>query len=98
MTVKIMQLGEMDMQSYGEYVKRVTAIHHETVRRLVDHDEANLRELAELFEDVANLYLNISEEIHVHFISDEVRERLFPVLKSDLPSSPTEHLVAETGG
>jgi phosphate uptake regulator len=85
------------MQSYSDYVKRVTAIHHETVRRLIDHDGTNLREIAELFEDVANLYLNISEEIHAHLISEEV-ERLCPGLQSSLPSFPTEHLEAETEG
>ena len=89
--------GIRDMQSYGDYVKRVTAIHHETVRRLVDHDGTNPRDIAAFFEDVANIYLDISEEIHAKFISEEV-ERLFPVLQSIAKSSPTGNLEAKTEG
>ena len=85
------------MQSYGDYVKRVTAIHHETVRRLVDHEGTNPRDIAAFFEDVANIYLDISDEIHANLISEEV-ERLFPVLQSTAPSSSTANLGAGTAG
>ena len=85
------------MQSYDDYMERVMAIHHETVRRLVDRDGTNLPEIAEMFEDIANLYLDISEEIRVHLISEEVG-RLFPVLPSIASLSSTEHLGAEIAG
>jgi hypothetical protein len=73
------------MQNYCDYIKRVTAIHHETVRRLVDRDDTSLPELAELFEDVANFYLNISEEIHAHTISEEVRACVRQVPQATVP-------------
>ena len=89
--------GLRDMKNYAEYMKQVTAIHHETIRRLVDHDATSPSEIAALFEEVANLYLDISEEIRAHIISEEV-ERLFPFLQSISPSSPTANLEAGTGG
>ena len=83
------QLGPKNMQDYCNYVKRVTAIHKEAVQRLVDCDDTNLLELAELFEDVANLYLDISEDIRARFIFLEVGidTRLAPRVPA--PSSAT---------
>ncbi len=64
------------MEEYYEYVKRVTAIHNETVRRLVDNNETSPLQLMELFEDVANVYLNISEEIRSRLFSQEIGPEL----------------------
>ncbi len=83
------------MQEYRDYIKRVTAIHHETVRRLADRDDTNLLELAEMFEDVANHYLSISEDIRAHFISEEVWTRFLAGRQSAATSSPTTYPRAE---
>jgi hypothetical protein len=60
------------MREYYDYVKQVTAIHNEAVRRLVDFEDTNLLELAELFEDAANHYYDISERIREQFILKEI--------------------------
>ena len=51
------------MQEYHDYLKQVTSIHNETIRRLVNNDSTPPLELAAMFEDIANLYLDISDEI-----------------------------------
>ena len=51
------------MQEYHAYLKQVTSIHNETIRRLVNNDSTPPLELAAMFEDIANLYLDISDEI-----------------------------------
>jgi len=48
---------------YRDYLKRVTAIHTEMVQRLADNERTNPLELAALFEDAANRYLDIAEDI-----------------------------------
>jgi hypothetical protein len=80
------------MEEYYEYVKRVTAIHNETVRRLVNSSDTNPVQLMELFEDVANVYLNISEENRSRFFSQEARLNSPAGRLSAEPSSPTVHL------
>ena len=69
-----------DMREYYAYVKRVTVVHHEAVRRLLARDDTDPLELAELFEDTANLYLDISEGIRARLISEQVRS-LFPAVR-----------------
>ena len=61
--------GPTAMKSYCDYMKRVTAIHKSTVQRLLDSEETDLLEIAELFEDTANLYQDISEEVRAKVIS-----------------------------
>ncbi len=91
----LVHLGPGEMREYYAYLRRVAAIHHEAVRRLVDHGDTNPLELAELFEDTANLYLDISENIRARFISEEVRS-LFPVVRQlTEPWSPTRNLEEE---
>ena len=55
------------MQEYQEYLKQVTLIHQETIRRLINYDHTPPLELAEMFEGIANQYLDISEQIRDHF-------------------------------
>ena len=69
-----------DMRDYYAYAKRVTAIHHEAMRRLLGRDDTHPLELAEMFENAANLYLDISEGIRARAISEEIRS-LFPALR-----------------
>jgi len=56
------------MEDYHEYLKQVTAIHNETIQRLINNDSTPPLELAEMFEDIANLYVDISEEIRTRCI------------------------------
>lgn len=48
---------------YRDYLKRVTAIHNEMVQRLADSEQTSPLELASLFEDAANRYMDIAEDI-----------------------------------
>ena len=84
-----------DMRGYYAYVKRVTAIHHEAVRRLIASGDTDPQELAALFEDTANLYLDISEGLRARFISEEVCS-LFPVVRQlTEPRFPSKNLAEE---
>ncbi|MBU6298910.1 MAG: hypothetical protein KGJ79_07565 [Alphaproteobacteria bacterium] len=84
------------MRDYYNNAKQVTAIHNEAVRRLVDCDETNALELAELFEDAANHYLDISEKIRTRFISEEIRALIPLGLQATARSSETEPSEATT--
>jgi len=55
------------MQEYQEYLKQVTLIHQETIRRLINYDHTPPLDLAEMFEGIANQYLDISEQIRDHY-------------------------------
>lgn len=86
----IAKLERSQMQNYFDYVKRVTTIQNEAVRRLVNCEDTDPLELAELFEDIANRYLDISEKIRAHSISRgaDVHSLLAPQEFS--PSSETK--------
>ena len=71
----IAKLEQRQLQDYLDYVRRVTTIHNETVQRLVNCEGTDPLELAELFEDVANRYLDISEKIRAHSISKDRAEQ-----------------------
>jgi hypothetical protein len=60
---------DLKIKEICEYMKRVTSINKATVQRLADYSSPNLLELAELFEDTANRYLDISDEIRQTIIS-----------------------------
>ena len=77
------------MQEYHDHLKQVTAIHHETIRRLVNNDNTPPLELAAMFEDVANLYLDISEKI---------REHHFEALQAAVPPSSKVNHEEEIAG
>lgn len=79
------------------YFKRVTAIHDEAVRRLIDNKNISLDELASFFEDVGRFYLDISEDIRTKTISPSAREVHHLVPQSIFPSSQKECLVADIG-
>jgi hypothetical protein len=55
------------MQDYQEYLKQVTLIHQEAIQRLINYDHTPPLELAEMFEGIANQYLDISEQIRDHY-------------------------------
>lgn len=71
------------MFSKFDRIKQMAEIQAETIRRLLDREDVNLPELAELFEDIGNVYLNLSEEIrHDVILEQTLREanltRLIP--------------------
>lgn len=51
------------MQDFRQYLREVTAIQGETIRRLVHDDSTPPLEVAAVLEDVANQFLDISDEI-----------------------------------
>jgi hypothetical protein len=51
-----------NMQDYRHHLRDITAIQTETVRRLVDSDTPPL-EMAAVLEDIANKFLDMSDEI-----------------------------------
>jgi len=69
------------MQEYQEYLKQVTLIHQETIRRLINYDHTPPLELAEMFEGIANQYLDISEQIRDHFFLAQ-QAAVLPSLKA----------------
>ena len=51
------------MQEYRQYLRDITAIQAETVRRLVESDATPPMEMAAVLEDIANKFLDMSDEI-----------------------------------
>lgn len=91
---KLNRHGPTEMKSYCEYMKRVTSIHKETVKRLLDCEQTDLLEIAELFEDTANLYMDISEEIRTKVMAlgdaADSRTDLRSILQLRIPVDPGE--------
>jgi len=46
-----------------DYLKRINAVHEDAVRRLASIKGPELDELAVLFEDIGNRYLDLADEI-----------------------------------
>jgi len=86
------------MQDRIEYMKRVTAIHDEAVRRLVDNKDVSLAELAAFFEDIGNLYLNISEDIRSKVTSGSELRTSAEDPESALPPSRRARSSEDRGG
>lgn len=86
------------MQDYYDYVKQVTAINTEAVRRLVDYEDTNTLELVELFEGIANLYLDISDDIRERFISLRADAHTPPARQATAPLSATKNPEEVPGG
>jgi hypothetical protein len=51
------------MVEFQQYLREVTAIQAETIRRLVNNGATPPMEFAAVLEDIANLYLDISDDI-----------------------------------
>lgn len=51
------------LDAYRRYLKDITQIQAETVRRLVDNDATPPMEMAAVLEDIANKFLDMSDEI-----------------------------------
>jgi hypothetical protein len=52
-----------NIQDYRQYLRDITAIQAETVRRLVESDATPPMEMAAVLEDIANKFMDISDEI-----------------------------------
>jgi len=63
--VKDVQSDLLTMDDYRQHLRNVTTIHTESVRRLIaDHAIAPL-DMAAMLEDMANVYLDLSDGIRV---------------------------------
>jgi hypothetical protein len=51
------------LQEYRQYLREVTVIQTETIRRLIADDATPPLEMAAVLEDIANLFLDISDDI-----------------------------------
>jgi hypothetical protein len=58
-----------NIQEYRRYLKDVTAIQTETVRRLIDTDSLPPLEMAAVLEDIANKFLDMSDDIREFALS-----------------------------
>jgi hypothetical protein len=52
-----------NIQDYRQYLRDITAIQAETVRRLVESDTTPPMEMAAVLEDIANKFMDMSDEI-----------------------------------
>jgi hypothetical protein len=52
-----------NLQEYRLYLKDITAIQAETVRRLIENDDLPPIEMAAVLEDIANKFLDMSDDI-----------------------------------
>jgi hypothetical protein len=52
-----------NIQEYRLYLKDVTAIQAETIRRLIETDSLPPLEMAAVLEDIANKFLDMSDDI-----------------------------------
>lgn len=62
-------------------IRRVTAIHYETIKRILSYGELHPLELGEFFEDVGNRFIDFSEEISATYLTVQKSK-----LKEDLES------------
>lgn len=81
-----------------EYFMRITAIHDEAVRRLVDNKDISLDELASFFEDIGRFYIDVSEDIRGKATPGNEPEISPMVRQSASPSSPTACLAEDLAG
>lgn len=75
------------MKSRLEYFRRVTAIHDEAARRLIESKDISLDELASFFKDIGKFYLDVSEDMCAETISGNVQESSLAVEQSISPLS-----------
>jgi hypothetical protein len=52
-----------NLEAYRRYLKDITQIQTETVRRLIENDATPPMEMSALLEDIANKFLDMSDEI-----------------------------------
>jgi hypothetical protein len=64
---------------YREHLQQVMAIQSETVRRLIADDSTPPLEMAAVLEDMANAYLDLSDEIRDVALGRLESEPRFPI-------------------
>lgn len=62
-TETLVRTSSRSMQDYRQYLHQVMAIQSETVRRLSESEAMPPIEVAAVLEDVANTFLDLSDEI-----------------------------------
>lgn len=58
------------MKQFGTYLKRLVKLHNEMLTRVVNNDQTRSLDLAELFEDVGNCYLDVSDQIRAAYLRE----------------------------
>lgn len=74
------------------YLKKISQIHEVAFRRLLSGRKRMLPEVAELCEDIANLYLNVADEIRTAIISELGQTDPEADLPQPAPPCPLESL------
>lgn len=81
------------MKNRLEYFRRITAIHDEAARRLIESKDVSLDELASFFEDIGKFYFDISDDIRAKTISEseplnslEEEQSISPPLQKECPA------------
>ncbi len=67
------------MDFFRAYLQQVVTLHTATFQKLLFEGEGVSLELAELFEDVGNTYISISESISTHHLqrrASQIKEKL----------------------
>ncbi|MGB8600778.1 MAG: hypothetical protein WCD42_01135 [Rhizomicrobium sp.] len=81
---------DKSVRRYFDYLKEINEVHNLAIQRLLSGDNKVLPELAELCEDIGNLYMNFSEDIRRFILSDAEmcegpREDALSLLLANLP-------------
>lgn len=61
--------GAKAMKDYRQHLREITVIQTETIKRLTANGATPPLEVAAVLEDIANQYLNISDEIRNYALS-----------------------------
>jgi hypothetical protein len=80
-------MDSMTSMDYRQHLQQVTAIQTETIRRLIANDATPPLEMAAVLEDMANLYLDISDEIRNYALGRPGAEPMFR--RESLSENPT---------
>lgn len=86
------------MKNRLEYFRRVTAIHDEAARRLIESKDVSLDELASFFEDIGKFYSDISDDIRAKTILGSESLNSLEEEQSISPPLQKERLVEDLAG
>lgn len=66
---------QRSLQDYRQYLREITVIQTETIRRLIADDSAPPLEMAAVLEDIANLFMDISDDIREYALGQSPTAR-----------------------
>ena len=73
----------IETDEYRQYLRQLTAVQTETIRRLLEADATPPLELAAMLEDMANVYLDISDNIRALALGWPLTELRCPPVEAD---------------